>query len=205
MKWKNKKIFIDWVKKEKQEALEKCKKFFDNYNDDNFKYCNSIGSIACSNSNVNIEIFEKIVDDTIIEYFNRIMYIKTIDIYFLQTFLITVNNVNFYENSTLKTSSKNESYDEKIIKLKNRADDIQYYSQKQISIRIPVPTHVSTFERYEMNDEIIKKIQGYFGTERKQKNSPAYKNRQMEWNNKAKFSTDYLEMKDQMHHYKPKK
>ncbi len=220
-RWKTKEIFIEWVKKQIDKASKECKKYADDLDKDNIKYCDSIGSMACLNASVHLTIFEDIVDDRVLEHFNNIEYMEGVDTFYidlvyLEFFLTTVEAVDFFEKSRLNTSSKGIKFKDKIGILKQEADAMQYYSKEQIEIRLPIQPHVliytmvDNFKRHSMSEDLIKSFMEYFGKHKIQRISDAYKERQKEWNvvslDTEETSIQLMRtMKTKMHYYKPKK
>ena len=84
-----------------------------------------------------------LLDENTIEYITKnIDNLNNIEPYLLQLFLNTVNEINYFNGARLSSGSilnddDNTKYRTEVNRLKKEADNLQYYSKEQISIRLP--------------------------------------------------------------------
>ncbi len=168
-RWKNTDDFISWVRYKKDEADKVAQTYFKeqgrNFQEQDFKDCASKGSMAVKNASLNIEIFEKIIDDSILQHLNYYDNLE-IDIFHLAIFFETADSVNFFKKSGLSTDAND--FEDEIKSLKKRADNLQLYSSEQIEIRLPLLPQISLYvmvsrlKRYGVSKEIINSLYSYF-------------------------------------------
>ena len=156
-KWKDIPAFIEWANNEKNMAID----YIDHYMwYDNAVYDDPISkiNIARQNRDINIARLETIIDDKIISHLNT--YFPNIDIEFflLKTFIFTIDEVRYFDKSGFSQDAKD--FKDEIKSLKKKADTLQYFSNEQINISLPVLPQVSIFAmreeftKHKLSDEI---------------------------------------------------
>lgn len=113
------------------------------------------------NQQVNISIFEKVINDEILDFLNDFYFDIDIEPYEYEIFLITVHHIKYFNKSGLDTHKS--KYDRGIKQLKKRADELQYYSKETIEIILPMLPQVSLAHFIHLSSsEMNKDVQKYF-------------------------------------------
>jgi len=116
------------------------------------------GYIMLQNQQVNLNIFEKIIDDEVLNHINSFFYEKiNIEPCEYEHFLLAVHHIQYFKESGLSTHKS--KYDKGIKQLKKMADELQYYSKESIEIILPRLPHftLSHFMCSSDSDEIVKR------------------------------------------------
>lgn len=196
-KWKDIDAFIDWSIDEKNKAI-KFKHYYIPF--DNNVWDNPISkiNIARSNSEVDIDYLTVIIDNKILDHLNVYFLDQNIELFIFELFILTVEEVNFFLKS--KRSADAKDFKAEILSLKKKANELQFYANDQIVLRLPVLPQITIysmrerFEGYGLSYSIIKDFHSYFIDIPGQTKLPTKKNAYVE--RMKEFDTNWHEYDD---------
>ena len=180
--WKTKHDFIDWVMYKKVIANIRRRSLIQFPEGD----CASIDNMALKNSGVDLEKLDALIDDELLNHLNIYFYNTKIDIYHLSSFIYAVDSVRFFKKGNFSTDVK--EFKREIAILKKQADKLQFFSPKQIRIKLPqlpqdiIFTMIKKFRRYGLKEEEIRCFHDFFeDRKRLPKKTKSYQERLDTW------------------------